>query len=101
MRRTRLPRQCCPVCHAAISGATNFFGNAPARRGALCVCSSCGSFLKLLRATLRVLSLREIAALPDDVRITMQRLRRAVETAKATERRDEVARAVRRRLSSC
>lgn len=83
MKSTDIRRQCCPACHHVVSQCTDLTGEEIAKLGALCVCLYCGSFLLLGKRGLRVLSQRAVAALPDRVRITMQRMRRAAAEVQA------------------
>lgn len=83
MRRTVIRRQCCPVCHAAITRALDLDGDRVPKHNDVCVCFACGSFLAFARFwRMRLMTSAEIATLADDVRIKMQRIRRAIDAAR-------------------
>lgn len=67
----------CPGCNEVFDGATQVGGDSVPVPGDLCVCMGCGSFNAYAAdLTLRSLGLEEIAALPDELRIQLQRMRR-------------------------
>lgn len=81
IKTTKLQEQRCPGCDALISAASDFGGTHAPQAGDYSVCAFCASFLIFENAqTVRLLSIDEIAALDDRVRIGLQRMRRAVET---------------------
>lgn len=78
-------KQPCPVCELKLDAASDFTGNAAVpSEGDLTLCIGCGSFLAFgPELQLRELSMLEVAELPDDVRIEMQRMRRMIENVRA------------------
>ena len=76
--------QACPVCQLKLDAATDLSGNGVPKEGDLTLCVGCASFLVFgPNLQLREMSMLEIAELPDEARIELQRMRKAIETVKA------------------
>lgn len=78
--------QACPVCHLKLDAATDPSGNGVPKEGDLTLCIGCASFLVFgPNLQLRQMSMLEVAELPDNVRIEIQRMRRAIEKVKGVQ----------------
>lgn len=73
--RTR--KSACPCCHRTLDGATKIHGeNTAPAAGTLSVCFYCGSFLIFTEdLSMRLMTLEEVGALPDEVRNLLVRAR--------------------------
>lgn len=81
-RNHDMPKDRCPVCAHGFDDATDAFGNRRPKPGDLSMCIQCGSFLEFrFDLTTRELTLADVAVLPDEVRIKLQRVRRVWEKA--------------------
>lgn len=76
LKSTPLPEHRCPACSRLTDTATGVEPGTTPSEGDLSVCFGCRAFLTFNPdLTLRLLSLLEIAQLPDATRIQMQRAR--------------------------
>jgi hypothetical protein len=68
----------CPVCAFAIECSTALSGpSKPPAKGDVTVCGRCASFLMFEDGlALRLMDINDVAALPDEIRIDMERTRR-------------------------
>ena len=91
VKTTRQESQPCPSCGTQFDAATDPFGKSKPTRGSWSVCSACGSFLRYTRGKRwRLARLVEVGALPDDHRIMLQAMRRAIEETRRERNRDGV-----------
>lgn len=76
-RNPDMPADRCPGCAHPFNDATHVAGDAKPSPGDLSMCWYCGAFLEFNPdLTTRLLTLEDIGSLPDDVRISLQKVRR-------------------------
>jgi len=76
IRTTRMPATSCPSCGYPLDAASDIQGDATPSPGDLSMCIRCTSFLTFKDdLTLRLMTLEEIAELPDDTRNLLTRMR--------------------------
>lgn len=78
---TFFPERTCPVCQMKLDAASHMTDrHAVPSEGDITICIGCASFLVFgPEFSLREMSVLEVGMLPDELRIELQRMRRAVE----------------------
>lgn len=79
-RQSLLPEQRCPVCRVQQRPiAAQPAGQVKGDDLNVMACGKCGTFLVIEKTGPRVMTLEEVAGLPDEARIMLQRFRRLAE----------------------
>ncbi len=73
----------CPGCGAKLNGATSLEDSKAPNPGDYSVCLYCTAFLVFMEElAMRFMTEEELVELPDEQRIALQRMRRAIKVAK-------------------